>query len=176
MLHVATDRQIAPREIQGTEVRYVKLAPKKFFGWEDMISFGRPFRVSTAEKTIMDCVDRPDLCGGIVELARIVARGTDTTNDDSLVDCALRLGSVSACQRLGYMLDLTAPQFLSSEQRRRLRDFIPSSARSSIGHQHPDSEHVGYVHEWGLFVNASEDDLLAEVPQHRQPEVPSRLS
>jgi predicted transcriptional regulator of viral defense system len=166
VLHIATDRQLAPREIQGTEVRYVKLTPRKFFGWQDMTSFGRTFRISTPEKTIVDCVDRPDLCGGLVELTRIVAGGAHSIVDAELVNCALRLGSVSTCQRIGYLLDLAAPSFLSSSERERLRKFIPASARSVIGHDRPKDDDVGYVRDWGLFVHARESDLLAEVPQH----------
>jgi predicted transcriptional regulator of viral defense system len=166
VLHIATDRQLAPREIQGTDVRYVKLAPKKFFGWQDMVSFGRTFRISKPEKTVVDCVDRPDLCGGLVELARIVAAATHSVLDVELADCALRVGSVSTCQRLGYLLDLVDPSYLSDVERERLRKFIPASARSVVGRDRPQEDDVGYVRDWGLFVHARESDLLAEVPQH----------
>jgi predicted transcriptional regulator of viral defense system len=165
VLHVASDRQLAPREIQGTEVRYVKLTPKKFFGWQDMISFGRTFRISTPEKTIVDCVDRPDLCGGLVELARIVAAGVHLVADSELVNCALRVGSISTCQRLGYFLDLVDPSFLSDIERERLRKFIPASARSAVGRNHSEHDDVGYVRDWGLLVHARESDLLSEVPR-----------
>ncbi|MGY3443307.1 MULTISPECIES: type IV toxin-antitoxin system AbiEi family antitoxin domain-containing protein [unclassified Bradyrhizobium] len=165
ILHVATERQLAPREIQGTEVRYVKLTAKKFFGWQDMDSFGRTFRISNPEKTIVDCVDRPDLCGGLVELTRIVAAGTHSVSEDALVDCALRVGSVSTCQRLGYLLDLVAPSYLSKAERERMRGFIPPSARSIVGRDRAHEDDVGYVRDWGLLVHASQSDLLAEVPQ-----------
>lgn len=164
LIHVATDRQVAAREIQGNPVRYVKLTPRKFFGWQEMESFGRTFRISTPEKTIVDCVDRPDLCGGSTELARIVARGAQELSDSALATTAIRLGSVSTCQRLGYLLDLTAPAFLSEETRNELRSFIPKSARSIFGREERTDEDVGYVPEWGLLVHAREIDLLAEVP------------
>lgn len=170
VLHVAADRQIAPRDIQGTEVRYVKLTPKKFFGWQDMISFGRTFRISTPAKTVIDCVDRPDLCGGLVELARIVAGGMQSVSDRDLVDSALRLGSVSTCQRLGYFVDLTDSSFLSHDERARLRGAIPAGARSIVGRESSEPDDVGYVRDWGLLVHARESDLLSEVPR-RSPKV-----
>ncbi|AOO82244.1 type IV toxin-antitoxin system AbiEi family antitoxin domain-containing protein [Bosea vaviloviae] len=162
-IHVATDRQVPSREIQGNPVRYVKLSPRKFFGWQDMAASARTFRVSTPEKTVVDCVDRPDLCGGPTELARIVARASESLSDETLVELALRLGSVSACQRLGYLLDLTAPNYLSNSQRAKLRELIPSSARSIFGRAQRDAGDVGYVSDWGLLVNAAESDLLSEV-------------
>lgn len=131
-----------------------------------MVSFGRTFRISRPEKTVVDCVDRPDLCGGLVELARIAAAATHSVLDVDLADCALRVGSVSTCQRLGYLLDLVDPSYLSDVERERLRKFIPASARSVVGRDRPQEDDVGYVRDWGLFVHARESDLLAEVPQH----------
>ncbi|MGO4527289.1 type IV toxin-antitoxin system AbiEi family antitoxin [Microvirga sp. 2MCAF35] len=163
MIHVATTRQTPPREIQGNPVRYVKLSPRKFFGWQEMESFGRKFRISTPEKTLVDCADRPDLCGGVTELVRIIARGTESIRSEILVEAAIQLGSVSTCQRLAYLLDLSAPSFLAGSVRKKLRSFIPSSARSVLGRDERGPKDIGYVPEWGLLVNAEETDLLAEV-------------
>jgi predicted transcriptional regulator of viral defense system len=163
VIHVATDRQIPSREIQGNPIRYVKVAPRKFFGWQEMASFSRTFRISNPEKTLVDCVDRPGLCGGVTELARIVARGAESVSDERLVDTALQLGSVSACQRLGYLLDLTSPTFLSQKTRAKLRDFIPTSARSVFGREERGEHDVGFVSEWGIFVHVENSDLVAEL-------------
>lgn len=164
VIHVATDHQVPSREIQGNPVRYVKLSPKKFFGWQEMLASGRSYRISTPEKTVVDCVDRPDLCGGATELSRIVARAAETVAEASLVDTALRLGSVSTCQRLGYLLDLTSPSRGHAQAaRRRLREFIPLSARSTFGRRSRNEGDVGYVPAWGLLVNAVESDLTSEI-------------
>ncbi len=164
--HVATDRQVPSREIQGNPVRYVKLSPRKFWGWQDMASSTRTFRVSTREKTVIDCVDRPGLCGGPTELAGIVARAAADLPAASVVAAAIRFGSVSVCQRLGYLLDLTAPGYLSDPFRKQLRDFIPGSARSVFGSATTRDSDVGYVSGWGLYVNAVDSDLLSEVFPH----------
>jgi predicted transcriptional regulator of viral defense system len=161
---VGTDRQIPAREIVGTTVRYIKVLPRKFFGWEDMASSGRSFRISSPEKTLVDCVDRPDLCGGVTELTRIVSRGSENVDDEVLAEIAIKHGSISVCQRLGYLLDLTSPDFLGKRARIRLREFIPASARSVLGRKERSPGDVGYVQEWGLLVHSSESDLLAEAP------------
>ncbi|UYQ73416.1 hypothetical protein OF122_06555 [Pelagibacterium flavum] len=162
-LTVATDRQMPRKILQGNVVRYVKLSPKKFFGWQEMESMGRTFRASTPEKTIVDCVDRPELCGGPTELAVIVANGSRGVSDEALVETAIQHGSVSVAQRLGFLLDLYSPNYLGDAARSALRSVIPASARSVFGGQERLPDHIGYEREWGLLVNITEADLLAEV-------------
>lgn len=162
-LTVATDRQMPSKILQGNVVRYVKLSPRKLFGWQEMESMGRTFRASTPEKTIVDCVDRPELCGGPTELAVIVANGSKGVSDEALIETAIQHGSVSVAQRLGFLLDLCSPNFLGDPARSALRSVIPPSARSVFGGQERLPDHVGFNREWGLLVNISEADLLAEV-------------
>lgn len=162
MIHVATDRQVPPRMIQDNPVRYVKLTPRKFFGWEDMPSFGRTFRISSPEKTLIDCIDRPDLCGGPTELARIITRAVETVSPDKAAETAIKNGSVSTCQRLGFLVDLIVPDYLTPEARAGLRNFIPPSAKSIFGRPERGEHDIGYVSNWGLLVNIDETDLLAE--------------
>ena len=162
-IHVATDRSVPPRTILDTPVRYVRLAPRKFFGWQEMVSYGRSFRISTPEKTVVDCVDKPEICGGPTEVAVIVSRAAQSVCEDVLIDDARKFGVVSTMQRLGYLLDLVVPGFLSDAGRSLLRNGIPPTARSVLGRAYREPGDVGYVHAWGLLVNASESDLTAEV-------------
>lgn len=164
LLHVATNRQVQAREIQDNPIRYVKLSPRKFFGWENMESSGRTFRISSPLKTVADCLDRPDLCGGPSELAMIAWRATMLVDGDALIDMAVKLGSVSACQRLGFLLDVVSPSFLSVDVRARLRAFIPRSARSVFGRQERREGDIGFVADWGLLVHAPANHLFSDVP------------
>lgn len=164
LIRVATNRQVLPREIQGNPIRYVKLSARKFFGWDDMPSSGRTFRVSSPAKTVADCMDRPDLCGGPSELATIAWRATRMLDEDVLIDTSMKLGSVSACQRLGFLLEMVAPGFLSPSTRSRLRAFIPRNARSVFGRPERAEGDIGYVADWGLLVHYEADHLLSDVP------------
>ena len=167
-IHVATERRMAPREIQGTPIRYVRLPSHKFFGWQDTMTSGRSFRMSSPEKTVVDCVEKPDLCGGLTELARIVGRAANGLTADTLVDTATMFGTVSVCQRLGYLLDAAAPGYLTDPARAKLRGFVPPTARSVLGRLKREERDVGYVADWGLLVNAEEADILSEVQEHGQ--------
>lgn len=160
---VATDRQITARTLQGSTIRYVKLAKRKLFGWREMESMGRTFRISSPEKTLIDCIERPDLCGGLTELAVIVSGASRKTEASALVETAIQHGSVSVGQRLGFLLDACAPAFLDGVARSQLHSFIPASARSILGEAERRPEDVGYDREWGLLVNVSMPTLLSEI-------------
>lgn len=160
---VAVLQQRPAREIEGTTIRFVKVAPRKFYGFEEFDVFGRSVRLSTAAKTIVDCLDRPDLCGGSSELARIVFGGMSLVEPAVLVEEALRMQSAALLQRLGFLADLVHWK-LDAELRARLRDAIPASARTRFGRVDRREGDIGYVHDWGIFVHASRRDLLADVP------------
>lgn len=161
---VAVLRQRPAREIEGTSIRFVRVARRKFYGHEDFKVYGRTVRLSTAVKTVVDCVDRPDLCGGPSELARIVFGGGSQIKAASLVDVALRMQSTALLQRLGFLTDLVHWK-LDDALRARMRAAIPPSARSRFGRAEKRAGDLGYVHDWGIFVNVSRRDLLADVPQ-----------
>ena len=92
-IHVTVPKQAPPRVVAGSEVRFVKAAARKFFGAARFEVFGREALISGLAKTLLDCVDRPNLCrGASVDPAELVA-------------CAERSGSAAA-QRLGCLLDI----------------------------------------------------------------------
>ena len=163
---VAVLRQIPSRVIEGSEVRFVKIAERKFFGAETYDVYGRKVAISSPEKTVIDCIDRPELAGGLAELTRIVHTAMNDIDPDKLLAGALNMRSTSLLQRLGLLTDLVGKP-LAEAARQQLRQAIPKSARSNFGRSERHDGDIGYVSEWGLFVHARRDDLLAEVPRFR---------
>jgi predicted transcriptional regulator of viral defense system len=163
---VAVRRQTPARTIEDAEIRFVTIPSRKFFGFNTYSVYGRNTRISDPEKTLIDCVDRPDLAGGPTELTRIVHTAMAEIDPEKLVAAAMQMKSTSLLQRLGFLTDLVSRP-LHEELRGRLRSAIPKSARSKFGRSARGSGDVGYVVEWGLFVHARRNDLLAEVPRIR---------
>jgi predicted transcriptional regulator of viral defense system len=66
-------------------------------------------KASDIHKTIIDCVDRSDLCGGFSEVVRILSNAVDQPqfDGDKLVDYAKRFGNRAVMQRLGFTLERT---------------------------------------------------------------------
>lgn len=161
---VAVRRQIKPRTVEDAEIRFVTIPERKFFGFKNYSVYGRSTRISDPEKTVIDCVDRPDLSGGPAELTRIVHAALAEVDPEKLAATARQMNSVSMLQRLGYLTDLVGRP-LPDELRTRLRAAIPKSARSTFGRRARKEGDIGYVAEWGVFVHARRNDLLAEVPR-----------
>jgi predicted transcriptional regulator of viral defense system len=164
VVFVATRRQLLPREIEGTPIQFISLSATKFFGEQSYVVYGRQVLVASPAKTLIDCLDRPALAGGATEVARIVERALATVSADEAVETALRFKSKSVMQRLGAIADLVGRP-LSAPARTRLREAIPKSARSRFGRGKPRPGDVGYVAEWGLFIDSTRQALLAELPQ-----------
>ena len=164
---VAVRRQIAGRTIEGADIRFVTVAARKFFGFEAYDVYGRSTRISEPEKTVVDCIDRPDLCGGATELTRIVHAAMADVDQEKLLAAALRMKSKSLLQRLGFLSDLVERP-LKEELRQQLRAAVPKKARSSFGAPVRRKDDIGYVADWGIFVQARKSDLLSEVPRIRR--------
>lgn len=163
IIHVATTRQLPDRLINDTKIEFHRLHPRKFFGMQEVVSFGRTLRVSDREKTVLDCVDRLDLCGGPSEAVRIVFTAAPHLDFDKLLRDARRMESVSLLQRLGFFLDIAEVTELSTI-RDKLREDIPKSARSRIGGLERCEGDIGYVPNWNLNVNITQSQLLGNLP------------
>jgi predicted transcriptional regulator of viral defense system len=164
---VAVLRQAPSRTIEGSEVRFVKVASRKFFGHETFDVYGRSVPISTSVKTLVDCLDRPDLVGGHAELARITHNALGEVNPQDLLFAATAMKSRALLQRLGFLAELVGRP-LPDNVRQALKDAIPNTYRSRFGRAERHEGDIGYVAAWGLFANARREDLLAEVPRVRQ--------
>jgi predicted transcriptional regulator of viral defense system len=146
---VAVRKQTAPLTIEGAEIRFVST------------------RISDPEKTLVDCIDRPDLAGGPSELTRIVHAAMAEIDQEKLMIAALQMNSKALLQRLGFLSDLVERP-LKDEPRQQLRAAIPKKTRSTFGARARREGDIGYVAEWELHVHARKDELLSEVPRIRK--------
>jgi predicted transcriptional regulator of viral defense system len=164
---VAVHKQMAPRTIEGAEIRFVSVEARKFFGFNTYNVYGRSTRISDPEKTLVDCIDRPELAGGPSELARIVHAAMAEIDQEKLMAAALQMKSKALLQRLGFLSDLVERP-LKDEWRQQLRAAIPKKTRSTFGARARAEGDIGYVAEWELHVHARKDELLSEVPRIRK--------
>jgi predicted transcriptional regulator of viral defense system len=166
---VASLRQVPTQIVEDTAVRFVKVAERKFFGFTTYNLHGREVTISTPAKTVVDCVDRPDLAGGPGEVARIVGGAATSIDPRELIDVALPMKSKALWQRLGFLADLVGWQW-PEQVRKDLRTAIPQSQRSVFGVAERRQDDIGYVSDWGLLVNLKEQELLSDVPKRRKRE------
>jgi len=166
-ISVATLRPMSARTIEGNEIRFIKLVERKFFGFKPYDLYGRQGALSTPTKTVVDCIDRPDLAGGAAEVTRIVFGAAVDANPQDVIDTALRMKSTALLQRLGFLADLIGWKWPDT-QRARLRAAIAPSARAVFGRADRKPDDLGYIAAWGLLVHSVESDLLADVPHSQR--------
>lgn len=104
---VAVLKQIRPIRVGNIFVSFVNLKKSRFFGDEETKYLDAILTISDLEKTLVDCVDRPELCGGIPEVVRIVSNAFETgrVSLQKLVSYVKRFGSHAVAQRLGFIIE-----------------------------------------------------------------------
>ena len=103
---VQTLRQRNPSQtqIQGVNYKFVWITEQKYFGVRTQTSDGMQFQITDREKTLIDACDRPDLCGGILQIAQGLQSG-EQLDWEQLEQYLERMGSGAIYKRLGYLVD-----------------------------------------------------------------------
>lgn len=112
VLFVQTTKRRRPADILGTPVRFVTVTTRHFFGLATRNHQGRPVQITDREKTLLDAAARPDLSGGVSQLAQAMVAAGGVLNWSRFDEYVVRWGGGAAVKRLGYMveeLDLPIP-------------------------------------------------------------------
>lgn len=104
---VAVLKQIRPVKLGNTKIEFVTLKKSRFFGIKEVNYSNRFLKVSDLEKTVIDCIDRQDLCGGIAGAAETLSNAIATGKLDQakLLAYAKKFRSHALAQRLGFLLE-----------------------------------------------------------------------
>lgn len=106
---IVVSKQIRPSELTIKDIpfQFIYHNERHFFGakkkWID--DFNKVL-CSDLEKTIIDCVFKPNYAGGIVEVAKAIYDSKENINYDTLLDYAIRFDSQAVIKRLGFLLEL----------------------------------------------------------------------
>jgi len=106
---IVVSKQLRPAEIKIKDVpfQFIYHNEKHFFGekkiWID--SYNKVL-CSDLEKTIIDCLFKPDYAGGIVEVAKAIYTSKDKIKYDILLEYAKKFDSQAVIKRLGFLLEM----------------------------------------------------------------------
>jgi predicted transcriptional regulator of viral defense system len=145
---IATTRAKKKIEVLQTTYLFVQVTQKKFFGTTEIEIEGEKVRISDKNKTIADCLDHPEYCGGIDEIARAIFFSQEEIDLKKIKAYALKMGNLTILKRLGYILE--ASGLLTQYEN------VLKGARLSKGYSRLDplSPRTGsYNDKWGLLVN-----------------------
>jgi predicted transcriptional regulator of viral defense system len=106
---IVVNKQIRPSEIKIKEVtfQFIYHNETHFFGEKKIwIDDFNKVSCSDIEKTIIDCLFKPDYAGGIVEVARAIYSTKEKLDYNKLLEYAIKFDSQAVIKRLGYLLEL----------------------------------------------------------------------
>jgi len=106
---IATNRQVIPstRKIKDIEFRFVTQKTSRFFGFKNTwINQHEKVMVSDLEKTIVDAVTKPHLCGGMIEIGKVVYETRAKVNLDKLISYFSQNESQVSIKRYLFLCDL----------------------------------------------------------------------
>jgi len=91
-------------EVFGVQYQIVKIKKEKVFGIRKEWIEETQINITDKEKTIIDCLDKPQYCGGIIEVAK--ALKNNKFDRKKLENFAQRIGNSGVLRRLGYLCEL----------------------------------------------------------------------
>jgi len=145
---IATTKARMPLTILAADYCFVKLEKKKFFGFNKIDIEGWKINISSPEKTIADCLDRPEQTGGIDEVAKAIYFNHEEMEIRKVYGFAERMGNATILKRLGYILEATG---LMDKYRGIFSRFSPSKGYPVLD---PACARKGrHNSKWGLLVN-----------------------
>jgi predicted transcriptional regulator of viral defense system len=135
------------KRIIGVKYKIVRVKEHKFFGigktWIDYDQIN----ITDKEKTIVDCLDKPQYCGGIVEVAKAIK--SREYDEDKLVEYTKKINNTGVIRRLGYLCD-----YLDIDIR------LPKINTRNYLYLDPTMTHKGPKNsKWRLIVNLDEKIL-----------------
>lgn len=158
---VTTARRVPGSRI-GTWFRFVRVPPTQFFGIRTIRIRGIQIRVSDPERTLTDCLKRPELCGGMAGVAQILSLAKPTLNWDRLGSYLDRLDCRSLTLRAGYLSERVRPSLLPPKAwvQTRLPEvsepYVPLGPPKAHGRRGPRDP------RWHIIQNVPESVLFAE--------------
>jgi predicted transcriptional regulator of viral defense system len=102
---VQTTARKKNRDVNVFGVRYkiIRITERKFFGVDKVWFDDVQISISDKEKTVIDCLDRPQNCGGLVEVAKAIKN--ESLDKTRLNEYARRISNTGVIRRLGYLAE-----------------------------------------------------------------------
>ena len=87
------------------QFRIVRVKSRKFFGSHGYRAGESQVEVTDREKTIVDCLDRPDLSGGLDQVGKALLAGDGDFDWDRTTMYLRRFGSGAVVKRCGFLVE-----------------------------------------------------------------------
>ncbi len=150
-VYIAVPKPKNSRTILDVRYVFVTIPPRKMFGTDEIEIEKRKVTISSVEKTLVDCLDHPEHCGGLNEVTRALYFSRDELDAEKIVEYAIKIGNTAVIKRLGYICETFGwKNYLQILSNAKLK-----SGYSMLDPTRPKTGHI--VERWKIKVNASID-------------------
>ncbi|MGA8511203.1 MAG: type IV toxin-antitoxin system AbiEi family antitoxin [Thermoplasmata archaeon] len=158
---VTTSRPPVGKLLNG-RFRFIRLSERRFFGAHVIQRRNEELRVSDLERTVLDCLSRPDFSGGMAGVSHILAIAKPDLNWGRLGSYLDRYGNRSLELRTGYLVEHVRPSvrppagWLTRRLARQRDRFVPLGPPKAHGRTGSRND------RWHIIQNVSDAELFAE--------------
>lgn len=104
-VYITTTKPRNRKKILNVEFVFVTVPKRKMFGLKTIKVEDNPVKISTREKTVVDCLDHPEHCGGINEIAKVIYFEHENLDFGKIAIIAKKMQNKTITKRLGYLLE-----------------------------------------------------------------------
>lgn len=157
VVFVSSTKRIPNQVLHGTTFRFVLLKRKDFFGiTKHWITKQEPVEISDLERTVLDGLQHPELCGGITDVAKGLWMRHADIRGAKLIEYAKRLNVGAVYRRLGYLLELFG--LATQNELQQLRNTLTATYARLDPSLPSEGAHLA---KWRLQLNILPEELLA---------------
>lgn len=157
---IVVNKQIKPSTliVKGISFQFIYHNEAHFFGnkktWID--SFNK-VQCSDLEKTIIDCLFKPQYAGGITEITKAIYKSKDKIHYPKLLDYAKQFNSQAVIKRLGFLLELLEIEnpVINKLQKLRTNSFV------ALEPSYPKEGKT--IFRWAIQQNLDNDSILSPI-------------
>jgi predicted transcriptional regulator of viral defense system len=159
-VYIAMTKRRAIRKISNITYHFIYAKPKYFWGTSThWLTKQEKVMVSDLEKTILDGLERPDLCGGLKEVLRGIWVKQNSINWRKMLQYTKKYNTKAAVKRLGYILEIIN---IGEEQTSFLLKII-SPAKDYILLDPQGPRKGKHLSRWHIRLNMNIDELKASI-------------
>lgn len=147
------------KRILDRDVHWVQTHVERYIGIRQYQPYGYPIRVTTPERTLLDGLLHPDLCGGLDNVLRAWRAASDILDLAQLMDNVDTLNVQVLRQRVGFVLDELE---IAHPEVERWRQALGRGGSSKLLGSAPYASK--YSERWNLSLNASFAALHEDQP------------
>ena len=161
--YIVSPTRSSVRLAHQAQFQFVRIRPGRFFGTQEITRRGETLLVSDPERTVIDCVDRPELSGGLGGAVQVMARAKPRLAWKRLSEHLHRMNNRSLELRVGFLVEQVRPSIPPPRSWRERWQALPGEPWVPLGSPRTFGRRGPYDRRWHIIRNVPDRVLFSEV-------------